>query len=385
MLFKPRLEELTMTADKHTQKAGENSQLMQAGTINIYNNGIDEKRAREICAETYAIARRNFTADAYACANERVQKFEDSLLPKMQQIEGALSTFADPSFQLLLTSAQRTAAATERNADYDMLAELLVCRITKGQSRKNRTGISRAVEIVDKIDDDALCALTVVHAINMVFPMSGDCKEGLQVLNDLFDKLLYMDLPNGIDWIEHLDILDAIRMSSVRHFRKLNEYYPERLAGYSAAGIKIESEDYQKALTLLSEVGLNKNILIPNQLLDGYVKLPVVNKDAIKDISLIRSTTNSGNAVAISRAVNEREISVLCTIWDLYTNDNVAESKAKTEFMDLWDSYPALNKLHHWWDGLANGFTITHVGTVLAHTNARRCDNSIPELPLKVQ
>ena len=59
-----------MTADKQTQKAGENSQLMQAGTINIYNNGIDEKRAREICAETYAIARRNFTADAYACANE---------------------------------------------------------------------------------------------------------------------------------------------------------------------------------------------------------------------------------------------------------------------------------------------------------------------------
>ena len=53
--------------------------------------------------------------------------------------------------------------------------------------------------------------------------------------------------------------------------------------------------------------------------------------------------------------------------------------------MDLWDSYPALNKLHHWWDGLSNAFTITHVGTVLAHTNARRCDNSIPELPLTAQ
>lgn len=43
MLFKLRLEGLAMTADKQTQKAGENSQLMQAGTINIYNNGIDEK------------------------------------------------------------------------------------------------------------------------------------------------------------------------------------------------------------------------------------------------------------------------------------------------------------------------------------------------------
>ena len=167
-----------MIGDKQAQRAGDNSQLMQAGTINIYN-GIDEKRAREICAETYAVARRDFTEDAYACANERVQQLEDTLLPKMQQIEGALSAFADPSFQFLLASAQRTAAATERDTDYDMLSELLVCRITKGQARKSRAGISRAVEIIDKIDDDALCALTVVHAVNKVMPLSGSCKLGL--------------------------------------------------------------------------------------------------------------------------------------------------------------------------------------------------------------
>ena len=71
-----------MIGDKQAQKAGDNSQLMQAGTINIYN-GIDEKRAREICAETYAVARRDFTVEAIAsCANERVQQLEDSLLPK---------------------------------------------------------------------------------------------------------------------------------------------------------------------------------------------------------------------------------------------------------------------------------------------------------------
>ena len=169
--------------DRQTQRAGDNSQLMQAGIVNVYN-GIDEKRAREICAETYAIARKDFTADAYACATERVQQFEEALLPKMQQIEGALNKFADPSFQFLLTSAQRTAAATERSSDYDMLSELLVCRITKGESRKNRAGISRAVEIVDKVDDDALCALTVVHAVNKCLPLSGDINVGLQVLDN---------------------------------------------------------------------------------------------------------------------------------------------------------------------------------------------------------
>lgn len=126
-----------MGGDKQIQSAGDNSLLTQAGIINNYY-GIDEKRAREICAETYAVARRDFTEDAYKCANERVQQLEESLFPKLQQIEGALNAFADPSFQILLTSAQRTAAATERENDYDMLSELLVCRITKGQARKKR-------------------------------------------------------------------------------------------------------------------------------------------------------------------------------------------------------------------------------------------------------
>ena len=53
------------------QKAGNNSQLIQADVINI---GIDEKRAREICDEQFELARQKFTSDAYECANIRVEK-----------------------------------------------------------------------------------------------------------------------------------------------------------------------------------------------------------------------------------------------------------------------------------------------------------------------
>lgn len=223
--LKPKLEVLMTFGNKQAQKSGDNSQLVQAGTVNIYN-GIDEKRTREICAETYAMVRKEFTFDAYACANERVKQFENRLLPKMLQIEGALNAFSDLSFQFLLTSAQKTAAATERGADYDLLSELLICRIEKGESRKNRTGISYAVEIVDKIDDDALCALTLMHATGMVMPMACLCNDGLKVLNDMYEKLLYMELPVGSDWIEHLDILGAVRVNILGHFKKFEEYCP---------------------------------------------------------------------------------------------------------------------------------------------------------------
>lgn len=370
-----------MIGDKQAQRAGDNSQLMQAGTINIYN-GIDEKRAREICAETYAVARRDFTEDAYACANERVQQFEDSLLPKMQQIEGALSAFADPSFQFLLASAQRTAAATERDADYDMLSELLVCRITKGQARKNRAGISRAVEIIDKIDDDALCALTVVYAVNTVIPLSGSCKSGLKALADIFEKLIYMELPSGTDWLDHLDILDAIRIESVTSFKKIADYYPDRLAGYSAAGICIDSENHKNALSILSEAGLSSSFLVSNELLDGYVKLAIVAKEEIKNLKVTRNFVVNGNLIHEQSRINEKEIEALEAVWNLYTKDDEVKKIAVSAFMDEWDNYPSLKKLHIWCDSLPLAFDITHVGKVLAHTNARRCDKSIPELPL---
>lgn len=91
-----------MTGDKQTQKAGDNSQQFQANTI-IINQGIDEKRAREICTETFEIAKRDFTQEAMACAIERVKKLEDRLMTRMLPIEGAINSFSNPAFQVLLT------------------------------------------------------------------------------------------------------------------------------------------------------------------------------------------------------------------------------------------------------------------------------------------
>lgn len=371
-----------MFGNKQGQRAGENSQLVQAGAINIYNNGIDEKRAREIYNEMYAIARRDFTADAYACANARVQQFENSLIPKMLQIEEALNAFSDPAFQFLLASAQRTAAATERNADYDMLSELLICHIEKGPSRKTRAGISRAVEIIDKIDDDALCALTVFHAVNKIIPKAKGCKKGLKILADLFEELIYMELPLGTDWIDHLDILDTVRINVFGKLKSIEDYFPSKLKGYSAAGIDTGTDNYQKALELLSSINFDPSVLIANELLPNYVKLPVANKDAIRELNRASTKIVNGKAMEVLEPLSANDISVLETIWELYTTDTDITQKAIVAFMLEWDSHPSLKTLHTWWNSLPYAFDITHVGTVLAHTNARRCDNRIPELPL---
>ena len=48
--------------------------------------------------------------------------------------------------------------------------------------------------------------------------------------------------------------------------------------------------------------------------------------------------------------------------------------------MDMWDSFEALRTVRVWWEDISRGFSITSVGKVLAHTNAKRCDKRIPDL-----
>lgn len=370
-----------MGGDKQIQKAGDNSQQVQAGTVNITNIvGIDEKRAREIFNEMYAIARKDFTQDAYECANERVARFEESLMPKMLQINGALEKFADPSFQFLMTEAHKTAAATERVADYDLLSELLVHRVKKGESRKVRAGITRAVEIVDQIDDDALCALTVVHTVEKLLPTSGPVVNGLNTLETIFEKLIYTKLPEGREWLDHLEILDAVRLTTFGSLKKTIEFYSEQLNGYVCVGIAKETENYNRALSMLRDNNLPEGLLNNHELMEGYVRLPVSNKQYIDLLQLMNAQTINGQANISYINLSSNQKAVLQEIYGLYDNSEELKKKVVENFTNEWKKRKALMTLCEWWDNIPVLFDITAVGTVLAHANAQRCDKSIPPL-----
>lgn len=353
------------------QYAGNDSNQYQIGNY-IVNQGISEERVRGIFAELIPQALENYTQDAYKIASSRIDKLETTVIPRIMDIDGAIAMFADPAFQVLLRKAQQTAAATERDDDYGLLSELLVCHIQKGNDRKNRAGISKAIEIVDDIDNDALCALTLVHAVSVFIPSTGDVKQGLQVLNDLFENLFYMQVPEGTEWIEHLDVLGAIRINQIGNFKKAKDYYEERLSGYACVGLKKDSEGYKEAVKQLNAAQLSPDLLVPNELLEGYVRLPVSNQNAIKNMNVI--------SLGIMRKINDQEIEVLNNIWKLYLSDVNLKNSVAEKFNDLWKSYSALKQLQLWWDNIPIAFDITKVGKVLAHTNAKRCDPELPDL-----
>lgn len=368
-----------MASDKQIQKAGDNAQQFQADSVNVtIINGIDEKRAREVYSEMSARAIQDCTEEATTKAIERIARFEQIVIPRIEQIESNFKSFAEPSFQFLLKSAQKTAACTEREADYQMLSELLVHRIEKGEDRKIKASISRAVEIVDQIDDDALCGLTLVQAIKQWVPVSGSIVNGLNVLNDLLGSLCYRTLPSGFDWVYHLDLLNAARVSSLGTFKKIEVYYPEIFDGYVCIGIQKESENYTKAVDLLSEVNLSSDFLIDHELLEGYVRIPTRSKDSISDIMISTQIPNTN--IIVQRKIKKEEIDAVEKIWKLYEQKEDKKRQVKSDFMKKWDSYNSLKEIKTWWNALPHSFDITTVGKVLAHANAKRYNSRIPDL-----
>ncbi len=361
-------------SDRQDQRAGNNSQLIQADTIN-YNTvvGIDEKKAREIANEVSKLAIEQYTIEANTIAQERINALTDMLVPRIERIEHGLDAFADPAFQVLMKKSQITAACTERGGDYKILSELLAHRIENREDRKIATSISKAVEIVDQIDDDALCALTVCHCINYLTPDTGGINDGLSVLNSLFEKISYIELPSNMLWLGHLEELGAIRSSQFSRLTEIVELYYNKLGGYVCTGLKKDSEQLAKAVDILKCNYLPLGFLVPHDLLEDYFRIPVPNKEQIKTR---KYSPNFGRDWV---SLSTTQINALEEIWNLYEVDNNLKEKVRHNFFEKWDSFESLAKIKKWYDSIPYGFKITSVGMMLAHANAQKCDYAIPD------
>ena len=365
-----------MEISRQNQTAGDNSCQLQAdnvGSITVVN-GITEQRAREIFREMNEVARRDYTSDAYELALKRVSMFEELLMEKVQKVDGLLESFGDPAFQFLLADAQRHAAASERENDYSMLTELLGCRVKHDSDRKIRTAISSAVKIVDEVDDDALCSLTVVYFFRRMVPLAGMCSEGLDCL-EKYAKLFLQDklAPNN-DWMEHLEILNAIRKIHFTAAPKFEEIFYNQLPGYVCVGIEKESDTYSKAMSILREAELPVEILVDHELIDGYVRLPVTNINQINELKLFDPQ------MRMYRPLYPNEITAIRKVWDLYSKDTNSLALVKSRFMSELENREYLKILKTWWNKMPMNFEITKIGEVLAHANAQRLDNTIPAL-----
>jgi len=353
--------------DRIVQKAGKDSQQIQAQAVHI---GIDEKRVREIIDEKMQGAIDIFTNEAYDVALNRVSIFRDQLVPRMVEKQ-MLDAFADPAFQLQLIEAQKAAAASERPLDYNLLSELLIHRVEKRNDRETLAGISRAVTIVDEITDDALLALTIAYVFGQFYPTTGNIIEGLDVLDNLYGKIANNVLPTGSQWIEHLDVLSAVRISSFSGLKNVSSFFPTKVCAYALPGIKKDSESHESALKILANANISSESLVVHELNSDYLRF--------------NFTSNINEAAIDGASINNNPIQPIQTqalkdVFALYTNDQSIKNDFVTLFMNEWNNRLNLKMVGNWWDAIPFGFSITAVGRVLAHANAQRIDPTIPPI-----
>lgn len=366
-----------MELNKLQQTAGDNSTQVQADLIQITNVlGLDEKRAREICREEYAIAKQNWTEEAVVIADGRVKEFEDRLMPKMIQYDNSLKFFADPAFQFTLRKAQIAAASSERKDDYELLSELLVNRVSQGSNRERRLGIVKAIEVADQIDENALIGLSIVYAVGRYTPVSFSLSEGLNVLDQLYGKILAgHQLPKGTSWIEHLDLLSAVRIldKKLSHFKKFEDYIPGWLSTYVESGIKEDSEEFRTLKGKFEQLELNMSCFVPHPLKKGYLIWT-----SSRDIEKIAISYNQADDGFPQEHPTDEQRAVIQEALTLACQDGSADQEMMTAFWQVWDSFDNLKTIHLWWNTLEGSFDISQVGVALSSAYIHGKDPTIP-------
>lgn len=366
-----------MELNKLQQTAGDNSTQVQADLIQITNvYGLDEKRAREIWRDEYAIAKQNWTVEALEIADGRVKELEDKLMPKMMQYDKSLKFFADPAFQFVLRKAQIAAASSERKEDYELLSELLVNRVSQGSDRECRLGIVKAIEIADQIDECALIGLSVVYAVEKYTPVSLSLLEGLSALDQMYGSILAgHQLPKGTSWMEHLDLLSAIRIldGKLRPFKKFEDYIPGRIRTYVESGIKEDSEEFKALKEKFERLKLNTTCFVPHPLKNGYLIWATS-----RDIEQIVISSKQADGSLLKKPLTEEQRTVIQEALALTCQDGSTDQEMMKAFWQKWDSFDNLKAVHLWWNSLEGSFDISQVGVALSNAYIHGKDPTIP-------
>ncbi|MBT1631543.1 LPO_1073/Vpar_1526 family protein [Curtobacterium flaccumfaciens] len=343
--------------NRQSQSSGDNStQVQAAGDVIV---GISEDRAREIARDTARQVIDVYADEGVRLIQERITKLDDRIIATLIR-EGRLEVFTDPGFQRSYRKAQEGAAVSDKDSDYDLLAALLSDRAARGEARPTRAGIERSIEIVDQVDSIALRGLTVfqaVQAVQQFRPLGPQLGDGLDTMELLFADLIDGPLPTGAEWLDHLDILDAIRIDQVSSLKPFTEYYPQRMPGYLAAGLPSEGTPWPIELNGASF--MIPNLIAVHELRPTHVRLAAPVEETLRTTLGLPGDAHD----SIVKQAREK------------LGFGVIDPELVQPFFEEVRKRSSLAEIESWWGQIPQALTVTSVGRVLARANAYRLDS----------
>lgn len=366
--------------NKEVENSGENYGAIfreNHGIVTVHH-GVDEKRVREICNELFSHNKNEIKFQAMEIANERMDKLEKYLDLKIQVSEETVKILQEPAVQILLRDAQEAAACSEKESDYELLAELISKRLHRSEQRSN-SAISRAVKLIDKIDDESLHALTlmVIFIYSSMTISLADTKMTIKIFAEQITSLMYRDLPETSDWIDYLSELNVIHRFSFGYPNKIKDFDElllEKVSPQVSLGIPRNSENFNKALKILKSININSSSLVPNEFLEGYVKLTVSDLDTIKN-NLVLVKPNQQSSI---ERLSEEQIQGIISIRNLYEKNHSLHQQVLNAIKKEFNNYDDIIKLRMWWNRLPCAFAPTSVASVIAFCNSKKFVDNLP-------
>ncbi len=345
--------------------------------VNIISNGVTEKQLKEKIHNEIELELSRQQIIAEDKARERLQQFSEILLPKLVKSE-MLDAFSNPAIQMFFRQEQKTAICSERKIDYSILSELLVYRVNNNNNINKNASVTKAVEVIDKISDDSLLAITVIYCITFI-PTIGDINQGINILNNIFKSILNnSELPYNNEWLDNAEILGIMRINTFSQMKKFEDIYFDNLRGYFSKGIQKNSEHYRDTLNKLKENNIPIDILVEHELNQEHVRLNISNKEQIDNIKMLKIVGN--NSISFVN-YSDKQKEVIREIFRSYENDRSYDEKIKKEFVKKVENCPELNKIMNWWNSnVSPAIELNSIGRVIAHTNAKRLYNLIPDM-----
>ena len=350
------------------------------GNTIIYNttNGISEERCRTIFDEKWAIVIKELTFESVDKAEERRREFRKILLPRLEKENEGFKSFSDPGFQYLLMDAQKAAVTSDRRSDFELLSELLAQRVKDGAKVKSQIHIKKAIDVLPYVPDDALLGLTASFMLLKLIPLSGDIAQGLQTLDNTYKKIIGNgELPYSSRWVDTLGAcgLVNIAVGGILSMNKAIEILSSKLAGYCLPGIKKDSENYHKAVSLLNEAKLPSSVLVDHELNSEYVRLAVVSENQIDQLKSVKELKNH---IRVTIYTNGEQKSALHQVYNLYESDENLRSAFVERLDGEIQKYQYLKKVIDWWNQIPEVYQMTFTGELLANANANIIDSQIP-------
>jgi hypothetical protein len=177
---------------------------------------------------------------------------------------------------------------------------------------------------------------------------------GLDQLETAFAKIVDGPLPVDADWLDHLDILDAVRLSNGRGMPEFDGLIPGNMIGYVAPGIPASDVTYPGFPR-----DENWALICDHELLPEYLRAPAVSLDQLRTRLRARN---------FDEYVTGRAIEWASSVMGLGKRDRDAVAALLGEV----HRRPILHLVASWWDSIPNSVSLTPVGRSLATANAFR-------------